>query len=146
MKILLTICVLCVAVVLIAGEHVPHSTVSYAIVPVKEITKEMMILCAQTSMDTLRKSTNGTMAVLKWIEWKKVSDPMPPKYPNDISLSATQLDYNEKMSKYLWAHKITPEIMRKYKQFTYAQIKEEMKKPEWNAKDGIDINDIEAEL
>lgn len=131
MKILM-LCLACVALAVgFAGDIKPHSTVTYAIVPVKDIDKAMLELCAITSMDTLTKSTNGTLAILKWVEWKKPTDPMPPKTTNDISFTAAQLDYNEKLSMYRWAHKATPEIMRKYKQYTHAQILAELAKPEW---------------
>lgn len=135
MKKLIVILVSVVAVIAMAADPKPHSTVTYAIVPVKDITKEMVELCAQTSMDTLRKSTNGTLAVLKWVEWKKPTDPLPPQYTNNIPLTASQLEYNEKLSKYRWAHTTTPDLLLKYKQFTYAQILVELAKPEWTADD-----------
>lgn len=135
MKKLIALYMVCVATVLLAADPKPHSTVTYAIVPVSDIDKEMIELCAQTSMATLRKSANGTLAVLKWVEWKKPQDPMPPSYTNDIKLTSSQLDYNEKLSRYRWAHKVTPALMRKYKQFTHAKILVELAKPEWNSKD-----------
>lgn len=42
----------------------------YAIVPVSEITEEMIGLCSQTNQETLRKSLDGTLAILKWAHEK----------------------------------------------------------------------------
>ena len=38
----------------------------YAIIPVNEVTQEMVDYCIQTSFATLRKNLDGTQAVLKW--------------------------------------------------------------------------------
>lgn len=38
----------------------------YAIIPVNEVTQELVDYCIQTSFDTLRKNLDGTQAVLKW--------------------------------------------------------------------------------
>ena len=38
----------------------------YAIIPVTEITQEMIDYCVQTRIDTLRKNIAGTEAILKW--------------------------------------------------------------------------------
>jgi hypothetical protein len=38
----------------------------YAIVPINEVTQEMVDYCIQTSFTTLRKNLAGTHAILKW--------------------------------------------------------------------------------
>ena len=39
---------------------------TYAIVPINEVTQEMLDHCIQTSFDTLRRNLAGTQCVLKW--------------------------------------------------------------------------------
>ena len=138
MKRTLWIILLLAATLAIGGDkHVPHSTVTYIIVPVKDIDKAMMDLVAQTSTNTLRRSTNGLLAVLEFVEYKDKADPMPPQYTNDVKWTKEQLEYNEKLDKYPWAAKETPDILRKYKQYTHAEILVEMSKPEWTATNAI---------
>tara|TARA_R100001594_G_scaffold36158_2_gene65733 strand:+ start:2624 stop:2860 length:237 start_codon:yes stop_codon:yes gene_type:complete len=43
-----------------------YSNRKWVIVNVSDITDEMIISAIQTSMDTLRKSLDGTKAILKW--------------------------------------------------------------------------------
>lgn len=38
----------------------------YAIIPINEITQEMIDYSVQTSMNSLRKNLAGTEAILKW--------------------------------------------------------------------------------
>ena len=134
MKRTLWIVLLLAATLAIGGDkHVPHSTVTYIIVPVKDIDKTLLDLVAQTSTNTLRRSTNGLLAVLEFVEYKDKADPMPPVYSNDVTWTKEQLEYNEKLEKYPWAAKETPDILREYRQYTHAQILVEMSKPEWTA-------------
>jgi len=41
-------------------------TLIYAIIPVNEVTQEMIDYCIQTSIETMRKNLAGTEAILKW--------------------------------------------------------------------------------
>jgi hypothetical protein len=43
-----------------------YSNRKWVIVNVSDITEEMIVSAIQTSMDTLRKSLDGTKAILKW--------------------------------------------------------------------------------
>ena len=118
-------------------QHIPHSTITYIIVPVKDVDKTMMDLVAQTSTNTLRRSTNGLLVVLEFIEYKDKADPMPPQYTNDVEWTKEQLEYNEKLDKYPWAAKETPDMLRKYKQYTHTEILVEMSKPAWTPTNAI---------
>ena len=131
MKILVTIfCLLCTAIQ--AGPA--HKDVTYIIVPFAEVTKEMRGMVAP--LDSLRHTvTLPDLVVLKVIRYIDKGDPEPTPDPNDEPMTKEQLEKNAKLETYRWAHKTTPLILKKYKQFSYAQIKEEMKKPEWNPKE-----------
>ena len=132
MKRTLWIVLLLAATLAIGGDkHVPHSTVTYIIVPVKDIDKTMLDAVAQTSTNTLRRSTNGLLAVLEFVQYKTTLDPMPVTSSNDVSWTKDQLEYNVKLDKYPWAAKETPDILRKYKQYTHAEILVELRKSEW---------------
>lgn len=144
MRFVLLLYVIGMATFAFSAEPKRYSTTTFAIVPVKEITKEMLAMSTSDTIASVPVSTNGLLGVLEWIEWKKPTDPMPTKYTNDIAFTAQQLDYNEKLSMYRWAHKITPEIMLKYKQFTHAQILVEMAKPEWVHKDAEPKEPVEV--
>jgi len=43
-----------------------YSNRKWVIVNVSDITDEMIVSAIQSSMDTLRKSLDGTQAILKW--------------------------------------------------------------------------------
>ena len=43
-----------------------YSNRKWVIVNVSDITEEMIISAIQSSMDTLRKTLDGTQAILKW--------------------------------------------------------------------------------
>lgn len=44
----------------------------YCIVPVADLTDQMILDCLETSMDTLRRNNADTMAVLKYVGEKPV--------------------------------------------------------------------------
>lgn len=61
---------------------------TYVIVPIGDITQEMVNECVQTSLDTLRKNEAGTEAILKWYSRNDIPtliaalDPQPIEYTN----------------------------------------------------------------
>jgi hypothetical protein len=113
--------------------HVAHSTITYIIVPVKDLDGDMLALVAQSTMGELRLSTNGALAVLEFAQYKTKTGAMPTLSANDKSWSESDLEYNEKLAVYQWTHKETPAALQAYKQYSNAEILSELDKPEWGA-------------
>jgi len=90
----------------------PHYDTIYVIIPFAKVTSEMVDSACETSMDTLRHTVSGEDKVfLKWAkkDWK----------------------YLEKVPSILTAHSLDLD----FKVYSYEEILEELKKPEWNSKE-----------
>lgn len=112
----------------------PHSAMVYMIVPRANFTPAMRRLIAQRDLHNARKTTSGPVLVLVSIaRWKLRDDPMPNPLPNDYPLRSGQLVHNRKVRRLQNAHKITPVLLQPYLQYSYAEIKIEMEKAEWQA-------------
>jgi len=134
-----------------------HETVTYIIVPFKDVTKEMIDYCAETSLDTLRHTVSGEdLVTLKYIKYQKPLSPIKdidliPKPPSlisptkitmevdgkeitKLSYPKSTMEYNSNFSKYPHAFEITPKIFEKYNEYTYGEILNELEKPEWVSK------------
>lgn len=109
-----------------------HENTTYLIVPSKDVTKELVDLCCETSLETVRRSKDDR-AILKFIQYKESHEALPLKSANDLPLSSYQLSYNQKMADYSFAHKTTPDVLKKYTQYSYADILKELDKDEWKS-------------
>lgn len=120
-----------------------HENTTYIIVPSVDITKELVDLCCENSLETVRHSKDGR-AILKFVQYKDSHEAMPSKNANDLSLTSYQMEYNKKMAIYSFAHKTTPEVLKKYIQYSYADILKELDKDEWKSDLDIDPEIIDV--
>ena len=117
--------------------------VAYMIVPFKDVTKEMVDISIETSLDSLRHSVKGIgedRVVLKFMKYKTVVDNVSI-LNNDIVFSDKDLYENSKYSSYPYTHKVTPKSLEVYKQYNHTDILKEMDKEDWKSME-IDIVDV----
>jgi len=101
----------------------PHYDTIYVIIPFAKVTSKMVDSACETSIDTLRHTVSGEdKVILKWAkkDWK----------------------YLEKVPSVLTAHSLDSD----FKVYSYEEILEELKKPEWSDPDLDDLEPVIKDL
>ena len=111
---------------------------AYMIVPFKDVTKDMVDISVETSLNSLRHSNKGIgtdRIILKFMKYKSDTSVIDIRGVNDIEFTDVNLNKNNKYRDYPYAHKITPLEFNAYKQYNHADILKEMEKEDWKSED-----------